>query len=130
MSAEIIVRLKIQSSDCDPQKITDMLAQVPDKSWIKGERRANTLSAEPMNGWVLNSGASADTSINHQARALFSRLGNLGCLALANTRGRFEIELSCVIYDSTMPALYLDPDVVAMTASIGAAIDFDVYMME
>lgn len=130
MSAETIVRLKIQSSDYDPQQITSMLAQSPDKSWVKGERRVNTIITESMNGWLLNSGVSSNTSINQQARALFLRLGGVGFSALANAKGCFEVELSCVIYDSTMPALYIEPDVVMMAASIGAAIDFDVYVTE
>jgi hypothetical protein len=40
-----------------------------------------------------------------------------------------SIEFSCVIYTHTVPALFLEKDIVDGIAQLGAAIDIDLYII-
>ena len=123
-----IVRLKILSESRTPESIENLLGLPADSCWHVGDKRAKTTIIENVNGWVLNSGLPETDSLEHQCKALLTKLKDCGdrvkSLSVEDT-----VVVSCVIYSSAQPALYFDGSVIAQIAALGADLDLDVYIL-
>jgi hypothetical protein len=95
----------------------------------KGDLIPSTLLVHKSNVWELVSGLQEAASIQDQLMALFFRIEPVAksIAALSNVA---EITVSCVIYCTRQPDLYVKPELIQKIAKIGAGIEFDVYWME
>ena len=123
-SSEIKLRLVLTSKTLSPKEISARAKITPTTTWKSGDvvhPRATNVHKE--NGCTVEI---IDTALSAAAERLVDRLKSA---VLANLDG-VDVELSCIVnvYGS-VPELHLDPDVVQFAASIGAALDFDVYVL-
>ncbi len=124
---ETYVRLKILSDDLNAKQLSDRIGIDGDRVWNTGDIRPKTQIKEKRNGWLLNSGLHKSESIEEQINALLVRVREVRNIIkeLANTN---TIEVSCAIYASENPPLYLDKNIIIGMESLGASLDVDLYI--
>lgn len=125
-SPEIKLRLVLTSTAQTPEQIVAQAGIVPSESWRIGEvvhPRATNRHRE--NGCMVEV---IDSALSSAAKLLTDAVRTQSA-TLTNLTS-VDVELSCVVYVyDVMPELHLDPEFVAFAASIGAALDFDVYVL-
>jgi hypothetical protein len=127
MSSKTIVRLKITSATHDPEYISEALGVSCERGWRIGENRPNTIIKEKMNGWILNSGLEGAQPLDDQIKSLLKRVEPLRS-RMKERLGGDLIELSCVIYADSPPALNFESEVIGSIAALGASLDIDLYV--
>ncbi len=106
-----------------------MLGLACDKSWRIGDKRAHTIIDEKNNGWIVNSGLPKTASLEEHMQQLLQRLEPYkDRIKLLSSDD--NIEFSCVIYATTMPALNFDNGIVEQLNQFGASLDIDLYVGE
>jgi hypothetical protein len=129
MNPEIIVRLKITSPRRTPQEISDAIGLDCDRSWRIGDKRGNTLIIENTNGWVLNSNSGKNASLEMHIDELLGRL-SIHADRIRSLTDHETVELSCVVYAFSPPALNFDQSVIQRLARLGASLDIDLYCFD
>ena len=128
MTDEIIVRLKVTSTRLTPEQITDAVGILCDHAWRIGEKRGKTIIVEKTNGWVLNSKMPKNAPLESHIEELLGRLvvhaDRIRALSEQET-----VEVSCVIYALSPPALNFDKSVIQRIFQLGASVDIDLYQM-
>jgi hypothetical protein len=129
MTEQTIVRLKILSVAHTPEQITGITGLQCDRSWLIGDKRRETAIVEKCNGWILNSDLSKDASLDAHIENI---LGQVSSVAerIRKLSEQAEIELSCVIYSSTPPALNFEKSVIVRLNALGSSLDIDLYPLE
>lgn len=127
MTQETIVRLKIVSRTRTPEMITAAIGLQCDKGWHTGDTRTHTTIIEKDNGWVLHSGLPRAGDLDAHLKALLDALepAKEFIQELSVTE---LVEVSIVIYSSSIPALNVDAASLARIADVGAGLDIDLYL--
>ena len=128
MSPQTIVRLKITSVHLIPDAITGFVGLPCDRSWNIGEKRPKTTIVEQKNGWILNSCMPKSAMLETQLDELLNRLRpyQTRLKSLSETEC---VELSCVIYANSPPALNFGDAVIVELGQLGASLDIDLYLI-
>ncbi len=127
MADEIIVRLKITSVHITPEEITEKLGISCDNSWRLGDKRKKTIIEEKENGWVLDSGLSRSASLENHIDVLLKRLSP-HAVTIRLLSQKSKVELSCVCYAATPPALNFSSGIIKRLDELGASLDIDLYL--
>ena len=129
MNEEIIVRLKILSVTYTPDQITSITGLRCDRSWLVGDKRGNTTILEKCNGWILNSNLPKDASLVDHIENVLEQAGPVASNLRALSEYA-EVELSCVIYSFSPPALNFKCEIIERINTLGASLDIDLYILE
>lgn len=127
MTQEIIARLKIISADRTPEMITEAIGVECDRSWHVGDARKDTTIIEKNNGWILHSGLSKNASLQEHIEAIW-RMLRPAAARIRQLSTMDTVELSCVVYSSSIPALSFDNQTIERLAELGAGLDIDLYV--
>jgi hypothetical protein len=125
---EIVISLRLGSRTKAPEIFLAELGMPADKSWRLGDRRGNTRLTERENGYEFIAEANPNASIDEQAAALLVRLDPV-LDRIAQNAYDF-VQLVCVVYSPSPPALNFPSDVIRKLGQIGASIDVDMYLVE
>jgi hypothetical protein len=129
MTQTTIVRVKIVSKKHTPEMITEAVGIRCDWCWRCGDTRKHTIITEKDNGWVLHSGLPKTASLDEHMEALLSTVkpakAKIRHLSLDDI-----VEVSCVIYSATRPALNFGSSVIRQLAEMGASLDIDLYNID
>lgn len=129
MTEDTIVRLKILSATHTPDQITSITGLRCDRSWLAGDKRGKTAILEKCNGWVLNSSLSKKSSLVEHIENILEQVSPAAGKIHALSE-RAEVELSCVVYSFSPPALNFDKATIERLNSLGASLDIDLYQLE
>ena len=129
MPERILVRLHIVSNSLTCEELESQIGLSPSRFMRKGDLIPPTLLVHKSNVWELGSGLQETAPIQDQLEALFSRIKPVAerIAALSDVA---EILVSCVIYCTSQPDLYVEPELIRKIGHIGAGLDFDVYWTE
>ena len=122
MTQETIIRLKIISTNRTPEMISEAIALECDNSWHIGDVRKHTTIIEKNNGWILHSGLPKNASMKEHIEALWRKLKS-AIVPIRHLSMTDTVELSCVIYSSSIPALFFDNPIINRLAELGAGLD-------
>ena|SRR6266702_35468 len=128
MRNRTIVRLQI-TSELSPEQITEKVGISPDLCWLKGDTISPTALRRKTNGWELNSGIGEERALKEHLTTLLLKVRGAED-RLVRLKNSAEILVSCVIYWDSQPDMFVDSELVRSIASIGAALDFDVYIRD
>lgn len=125
MNSEIYCWVSVESTS---RSVVDINAfdSTPDQVWSIGDKLHGTLLRRKTNGISFKSRLPISSSLREHVLAVLSRFSK-------NDKARFRrmkhvmITLHIAIYDIVDPPIYLEPDLLNEIASIGAALDVDVY---
>jgi len=124
---ETIVRLKLRSRIYSPEKLVELSGLNCQRSWRIGERRGKSGIVEEDNGCVVESGLPKSATLDEHMAALLAVLAP--CTAqLRSLSEHTDIELSCVVYGKTVPALNFSRKTIDQIAGLGASLDIDLYV--
>jgi hypothetical protein len=129
MPERILVRLQIVSDSLTCEELKSQIGLSPSRSMRKGELIPSTLLVHKSNVWELVSGLQESASIQDQLMALFFRFEPVANRIAALSKIA-EITVSCVVYCTRQPDLYVKPELIQKISKIGAGIDIDVYWTE
>ena len=127
MRKRTIVRLHI-FGEATPELLDAQLGIRCDSSWRKGDRRGRTLIIEKENGWSLDSGLPESESLENHCRALLERLSG-HYAEIRKVSESDSVELSCVLYSDSPPALNFERSVMEAVSLLGASLDIDLYII-
>jgi hypothetical protein len=119
---------RVSAPDLPLAEITTMLGVEPTESWIRGDPGKYNPS-RPDSGWCLHSPLPrSETNLSTHIEALLPLLRERQT-SVKGLSERFKTFLVCVgMYDgSTSPGLFLSRESVALLASLGVAVDADLY---
>ena len=122
---------RVAGDDLPLAEISAALGIEPTESWRRGDPGKYNPS-RPDSGWCLHSPmARSNTNLGAHIEALLPLLKQRSS-AIRNLSERFRTCLVCVgTYDSSAsPGLHLSREAVALLASLGMAIDADLYFEE
>jgi hypothetical protein len=122
-----IVRLRITSNVHSPEFISETLGVTCDKCWRIGDRRSITIIKETNNGWILSSGLEENFLFDVQVKSLLQRITPFK-EKMRTYLIEDNIEISCVIYSESAPALNFDKGLISELSSFGASLDIDLYI--
>ena len=129
MAHETIVRLKITGVAHTPEQITQTLGIPCNKSWRIGDKRANTVIVEKNNGWVLSSDLPKSASLEAHIEKMLERLATCADRMQVISQ-KDSVELSCVVYATTPPALNFNKRIIQQLNELGASLDVDLYLLD
>lgn len=127
---EVKVYLKITGFECSPKEISDLLSIKATRTWLRGDDiYPRTIVKRKENGWLLQSKIAPDIRV-------IKHIENLLAITLPK-KNHFEklpegtdVAIYCVVYSEFgRPDISLKPDMVKAIASLGAALDFDLYTL-
>ena len=121
-----IVRLKILSESLSPDEISERIGLPPSRSWSKGEsdRKKASLNMAKWNGWIYDSGRSADVSLADQVASLLHALEPMQN-NIRDISGLCDVAISVVSYSNPDKSIFLSKDLVALIAALGAHFDLE-----
>lgn len=128
MKSELKLRLILTSQSHTANEMAKLAGINPTKSWASGEVvHPKAKNVHKQNGCLLEiEDASLAGALKRLQKDLQSQSASLHDLPK-----NVDIELSCIVYLSgEAPELHLEPKQVEFLASVGAAVDIDVYMLE
>lgn len=128
MTEEIIVRLKILSVTHTPDQITSITGLRCGRSWLLGDKRGTTTIVEKCNGWILNSSLAKDASLVEHIEDVLAQAAPAAA-EIRSLSEHSEVELSCVIYSFSPPALNFERAIIERICSLGASLDIDLYQL-
>ena len=126
MSERILVRLQIVSDSLTCEELESQVGLSPSRFMRKGDLIPSTLLVHKSNVWELAAGLQEAACIQDQLMALFFRIEPV-TKNIAGLSNVAEIIVSCVIYCTRQPDLYVKPELIQKIGKIGAGIDFDIY---
>jgi hypothetical protein len=122
------VRFNIFSATLSAAEIQARTGLAPDESWKIGDARGAFGAVEKMHGFVLESKARMQDSLDEHIKAMLKRVAphaqKIGTLA-----NEARIELSCQIHRKVAPALKFERDDLRWLGVMGARLDIDVYIL-
>lgn len=121
-----IVRLQILSASQTPESISALLGIPCDKCWHLGDMVGSTLVRQKTHGWELRSSLPESASVQEQLCHLLKRVQG-ATESLRTLSDEAKIVVSCVVYCTQQPNLYLDFQIVHGIDSLAADLDFDIY---
>jgi hypothetical protein len=129
MSIRSDARLKIISKSVTPEEVTARLGIKPDTCRHAGESRPHTAIIESTHCWELRSGLAEDRDLVEHITAVLARVEP--CAArITELAEQNEVLLSCIVHAPSEPVLSLSKEIIARLASLGAEVDFDLYIGE
>jgi hypothetical protein len=131
MRHKSILRLIITGFGTPPGEVSECIGLVPDRVWEAGQPRFEKNPAVRFveNGWRWTAPVEpVDATLDVLFAAVSNALDPLKFKRLPE-QTRVELSYVCYAFDG-MPELHLSPEQVALAASIGAAIDFDLYALD
>ncbi|MFT7617834.1 MAG: hypothetical protein ACI97A_001473 [Planctomycetota bacterium] len=134
---ETIVRIKItgESEASLPDSIDRKLEIVGTKRWLlgglkghlKGGPKGSSEVLYKNNGWILDSGLPRSAGLEEHCLAISTLIAKRETL-LAEIAMEANVELSCVIYATSEPALNFSSDFIMQLASGKIGLDIDLYI--
>lgn len=122
------VNFHIFSATLTAKDIEARTGLAPDDSWKMGDARGAFGAVEKMHGFVLQSKARMNESLDDHIKAMLKRLAphaqQVGALA-----NECKIELSCQIHRKLAPALKFERDDLRWLGVMGARLDIDVHIL-
>jgi hypothetical protein len=128
MNSELKLRLILTSQSHTANEMAKLAGINPTKSWASGEVvHPKAKNVHKQNGCLLEI---EDASLAGALKRLQKDLQSQSA-SLLDLPEDIDIELSCIVYMSgEAPELHLESQHVEFLASMGAAVDIDVYMLE
>jgi hypothetical protein len=117
MKDRVIVRLQVTSEHLSLDDIATTMKISADRKWEIGEKVSSSALTRKANGWELHSGLGEEFSVHAQLDALFRKIA-IAKDSLSELKERATIVVSCVIYCSSQPDLYLEPHLLRSISSI------------
>ena len=131
MNIKSYVRIRIRSKLLDAREISERVGLQPTRSWSVGSRRNTSSIIEQDNGWQLDSTLSPSSPIEEHLTLLLQKTKTAASrIAELSDSGSAEVEVLCAIYAQTVPALYVEKDIVLGVANLRANLDFDLVLVE
>ncbi|MFI5348259.1 MAG: DUF4279 domain-containing protein [Elusimicrobiota bacterium] len=122
------VRFKISSKTLSAADVQARTGLAPDESWKIGDARGAFGAVEKMHGFVLESKARMQESLDDHLKAMLKRLAphaqKIGALA-----NEAVIEMSCMVHRKVAPALKFERDDLRWLGVMGARLDIDIYIL-
>ena len=122
------VRFKISSKTLSAADVQARTGLAPDESWKIGDARGAFGAVEKMHGFVLESKARMQESLDDHIKAMLKRLAphaqKIGALA-----NEAVIEMSCMVHRKVAPALKFERDDLRWLGVMGARLDIDIYIL-
>ena len=122
------VRFKISSATLTAADIQARTGLTPDESWKIGDARGAFGAVEKRHGFVLESKARMQESLDDHIKAMLKRLAphaqKIGALV-----NEAVIELSCMVHRKVAPALKFERDDLRWLGVMGARLDIDIYIL-
>jgi hypothetical protein len=121
----IITGIKIS-----PDKITDLIAIKPSRTWLLGESIQGTKLRRKHNGWCLSTNYENSIDLAKPIQSLLPILlpQSETIIRVCNDYG-LECEFSCVAYvTNEMPSICFDQEIISGLANLGAMLDIDVIL--
>jgi hypothetical protein len=127
MNKRNYVRLKVVSNKLTAEDIAKAIDIEPDLTWKIGDLRPKTTIKEKTNGWMVQSNLPKEASLELHIENLLGRLQPVAP-KLFQLSIEAEVQLSCVAYDASPPALFFEKEVIAQISALGATLDIDLYI--
>jgi len=131
MTYEAKMFLVIMGFEQHPDVITNDLGVKPSKTWLKGDRVANTQLTRKNNGWELASGLDATQSTDAHLKALMKIVSsNHNQFKLICSK--YNSQVSCAIYaggsgEGNYVPFYLEKDLIQLCGEVGLEINCEFY---
>jgi hypothetical protein len=120
--------LRIHGELLLPEAITERVRLNPSRVGHKGQRRGTSALIEKDSWWEIGSRLSRDNELSkHVDDVLFAVAPAASTIASLATD--FEVVLSCVLYVSAPPELWLSSDQIRAIGQLGAALDIDLILV-
>lgn len=126
MSDRIVVELRITSNVLSCEDLKSRISLAPTRVWHAGDPIERTSLLRKSHGWELSSGMDETVSLEGQLTALVARVEPIR-EEITALRDATDVLISCAIYCSGQPELYVSRELIQRIGSIGAALDFDLY---
>jgi len=128
MKEQTSVRFKISSATLSAEDIAARTGLTPDESWKLGDARGQFGAVEKRHGFVLDSKAPLQASLEDHVAAMLKRLApyaqKIGTLA-----GETVIEFSCIVHRKAVPPLKFERDDLRWLGVMGARLDVDIFII-
>jgi hypothetical protein len=128
MREQTSVRFKITSPTLTAAEIQTRTGLVPDETWKVGDARGHFGNVEKQHGFVLDSKAPIQNSLDDHVKAMLKRLApyaqKIGALG-----GDVKIEFACIVQRKQAPALRFERDDLRWLGVMGARLDVDVILI-
>jgi hypothetical protein len=126
MTQQISVDLRITSSLLSREDLASRISLAPTRTWRLGDPIEKTSLVRRSHGWELLSGLDETASLEVQLTNLLAKIEPIQA-EIAALRDVADVLISCAIYCSSQPELYISRELIQRISNIGAALDFDVY---
>lgn len=128
MSSSVKVRLVLTSLTLSCDQIRAKSGIEFSHNWRQGEAvHPKAINLHKHNGCVLEV---RGDHLSLAAAELIGEIDRQGALKVRPLDPSIDVEVSCVVeIDGGVPELHLDSEVVRFANSLGASIDFDVYVL-
>ena len=126
---KVYVCLTVFSDSLSPEEMRNHIGIAGDETWKVGDKRGLTEILEKENGWSLCSELDNNLELEaHIYQIMGVTKGGEDKLKMLSERDDCEVQLSCAIYCSSEPALFLEKKIISWINSIGASLDIDLYI--
>lgn len=123
------VRFKITSAALSAAEIQERTGLTPDETWKVGDKRGPFAVVEKVHGFVLDSKALFNATLDDHVKAMLKRLApsaqKIGAIA-----PQCEIEFSCILHRKKSPPLRFQRDDLRWLGVMGARLDVDIFLIE
>jgi hypothetical protein len=129
MREQTSVRFKISSLTLSAKDIAARTGLTPDESWKIGDARGAFGNVEKRHGFVLESKAMMQATLDDHIKAMLKRLAphaqNIGAIAAETT-----IEFVCIVHRNVAPMLHFERDDIRWLGVMGAKLDVDIFIID
>jgi len=128
MSSEIRVALLLSDFSCEPAQLTEIVGIRPTRVWKIGDVNPKSGVAYRSSGWMLDAPSGSGDDLDTRTRWLLDRAA-AEIHQLERVTKSWSVKLYCSVYTSgDRPPLFLSAPTVQRLASVGAAIDVDLFV--
>lgn len=127
----IMVEFNIYGDCFNPDEITQRLNITPTMTWKKGDLVRDKNFSRPNSLWRIGTGYVESLDIKNQLDEILNVITDKknSLLELKNILDiKYDVCIIINIYNNETPGLYLDAETISIINSIGASIDFDLYL--
>lgn len=124
-------RLRIVGDALDPENITSRTGLVPTRFARRGDRieRPRAMLTENRGWWEVSSRVPSERPLTEHIDDVLSLVGPAAA-SIASLASVFEVWLSLAVFAEAVPELGLSVQQVRAAASLGAAIDIDLILVD